>query len=74
MSLCLTQQLTAAEYDAYTSLAKQSLFLRRLWFPRSFISRRVDDVAPQYVWRTTALMPRLLDHLASTAARDRLPL
>ena len=63
-ALCLSQQLTAAEFDAYTSLAKDSLCRRRLWFPRAFIARRVDDVAPQYVWRTTGLMPRLLNHLA----------
>lgn len=67
-SLCLTQQLTAAEFDAYTSLAKESLYRRRLWFTRSFIARRVEDVAPQYVWRATALMPRLLDHLSRGGA------
>ena len=54
--------LTPMEYCTFTSLCCQSIACRRLWLPRTFIARRVDEVAIQYVWH---------DFLSSKLVRSR---
>jgi hypothetical protein len=53
VSLHTALQLTAAEYDTFVALGVEALCRRRLWFSRRYITRRVHDVAPHYVWHTT---------------------
>ena len=65
-------QMSDTEYETFTALCRQSIACRRLFLTRSYIARRVEDVASQYVWRDV-LVGDLIEFIATSAGEESPP-